>query len=229
MGLDPRRGETTEDKPGSGKGGQVDGAQGGQNGTVNNASGSTGETALITEVTSLLRSLRAPQLRAVYVKKVDATNDGSYLLDGGATNCLRTVKNETEWQQGTPVEVNSTMGTVKLRQLPCGTLVTREATQAIIPLNDLTKIGVKVVWSEGFCQMTQPGQRLKVYMDPYSGVSKMLKMFGITTCIWLIHYTKSPKDRRNWGTYFFHLIRPCNIFPRSGSSRSPPKRTPLRN
>ena len=159
MGLDPRRGETTEDKPGSGKGGQVDGAQGGQNGTVNNASGSTGETALITEVTSLLRSLRAPQLRAVYVKKVDATNDGSYLLDGGATNCLRTVKNETEWATGHPCRGELDYGYGEVATAAhVGRWLRGEATQAIIPLNDLTKIGVKVVWSEGFCQMTQPGQ-----------------------------------------------------------------------
>ncbi len=49
----------------------------------------TGETELLSEVTSLLRSLRAPQLKVAYVKKLDPHETTSYLLDGGATNPLR--------------------------------------------------------------------------------------------------------------------------------------------
>ena len=35
-------------------------------------------------------------------------------------------------------------------------------------------------------------------------------------------YTKSPKDRRNWGTYFFYLIWAREISPRSGQIEDPP-------
>ena len=56
-GIDEAKGSSEVPKPGNGKGGQLDGAQGG---TAVDPPGTTGETALITEVTSLLRSLRAP-------------------------------------------------------------------------------------------------------------------------------------------------------------------------
>ncbi len=124
-----------------------------------------GEADLLSEVTSLLRSLRAPQLRAVYVRKVDAANEGSYLLDGGATHCLRRARNEAEWDSGMPQEVHLAMGSVVLRQLPNGTLLTQSPTQPIIPLNDLTKVGVTVHWSEGMFSMSQHGRKLRVYMD----------------------------------------------------------------
>ena len=35
-------------------------------------------------------------------------------------------------------------------------------------------------------------------------------------------YTKSPKYRRNWGTYFFYLIWAREISPRSGQIEDPP-------
>ena len=35
-------------------------------------------------------------------------------------------------------------------------------------------------------------------------------------------YTKSPKDRRNWGTYFFYLICAREISPTSGQIEDPP-------
>ena len=35
-------------------------------------------------------------------------------------------------------------------------------------------------------------------------------------------YTKSLKDRRNWGTYFFYLIWAREISPRSGQIEDPP-------
>ena len=152
-------GEPTNPGGESGKGGLKDGSKDGSAGK----DGSTGETALISEVTSLLRSLRAPQLRAAYVRKMDTSHDGSYLLDGGATNCLRKAKSNEEWETGTPQEVNLAMGSVVLRQLPSGTLITQDPTQPIIPLNDLTKIGVVVHWSEGMCNMTQHGRRLRIY------------------------------------------------------------------
>ena len=43
----------------------------------------------------------------------------------------------------------------------------------------------------------------------------------IPTSSWMA-YTKSPKDRRHWGTYFFYLIWAREISPRSGQIEDPP-------
>ena len=125
----------------------------------------TGETELLSEVTSLLRSLRAPQLKVAYVKKLDPNETTSYLLDGGATNPLRQCKSKAEWEAATPTVVNLALGEVTLRQKDNGTLLTQGRIQPIIPVQDLTMIGVKVIWQEGQCHMELQGSKLGVYMD----------------------------------------------------------------
>ena len=133
----------------------------------------TGETELLSEVTSLLRSLRAPQLKVAYVKKLDPNETTSYLLDGGATNPLRQCRSKAEWDAATPTVVNLALGEVTLRQKDNGTLLTQGRIQPIIPVQDLTMIGVKVIWQEGQCHMELQGSKLGVYMDQgYNGRTK---------------------------------------------------------
>ena len=74
-------------------------------GSTGETTATAGESALLTEVTSLLRSLRSsgqgaeqrgPAVRVAYVKKLDPTENTSYLLDGGATHPLRQCRNRAE-------------------------------------------------------------------------------------------------------------------------------------
>lgn len=65
---------------------------------------SQGEVAegLMTEVTSLLKSLRInpPQVRAYQVSRVSSRESQRTLLDGGATHCLRAARDGREWKEG---------------------------------------------------------------------------------------------------------------------------------
>ena len=143
-------------------------------GSTGETTATAGESALLTEVTSLLRSLRSsgqgsgqrgPAVRVAYVKKLDPTENTSYLLDGGATHPLRQCRNRAEWNAATPTVVNLALGEATLRQKENGTLLTEEHVQPIIPVQDLTMIGVKVTWVDGVCRMTLQGSKLGVYMD----------------------------------------------------------------
>ena len=197
QGKGPKGGETREDK---GKGGSLEedqekraaaltaapkdeagmeasGKGKGDEKPSGEPQGSTGETtneaALLTEVTSLLRSLRGtggprsnnPAVKVAYVRKLDPHENTSYLLDGGATNPLRQCRSQAEWDSATPTVVNLALGEASLRQKDNGTLLTKGRIQPIIPVQDLTMIGVKVVWQEGMCHMELQGTKLGVYMD----------------------------------------------------------------
>ena len=66
----------------------------------------TGETELVNEVTSLLRSLRAEaSVKVCGVRKIQRGDQVSVLLDGGATHCLRTCHDDKEWRQARDIEV----------------------------------------------------------------------------------------------------------------------------
>ena len=55
----------------------------------------TGETSLMNEVTSLLRSLRAEaSVKVCGIRRLQSTDQVSVLLDGGATHCLRTCESD---------------------------------------------------------------------------------------------------------------------------------------
>ena len=69
----------------------------------------TGET-LMGEVAGLLRSLRLqadrpPSIKACQLRKVQAGELRSCLLDGGATHCLRQFRTEAEWCESSEVSV----------------------------------------------------------------------------------------------------------------------------
>ena len=95
----------------------------------------TNEAALLTEVTSLLRSLRGtggprsnnPAVKVAYVKKLDPNENTSYLLHGGATNPLRQCRSQAEWDSATPTVVNLALGQASLRQKDNGTLLTSDS------------------------------------------------------------------------------------------------------
>ena len=144
-------------------------------GSTGETTATAGESALLTEVTSLLRSLRSsgqgsgqrgPAVRVAYVKKLDPTENTSYLLDGGATHPLRQCRNRAEWNAATPTVVNLALGEATLRQKENGTLLTEEHVQPIIPVQEFdSMIGVKVTWVDGVCRMMLQGSKLGVYMD----------------------------------------------------------------
>lgn len=95
--------------------------QGGKdNGGGSNNSGGSQE-GLMTEVTSLLRSLRMtvdtePRIKVCQVKRLRADEKRSILLDGGATHCMRERRSMDEWERASSVRVQLASGEVELRQ-----------------------------------------------------------------------------------------------------------------
>eukprot|EP00434_Breviolum_minutum_P018336 symbB.v1.2.016177.t1/scaffold1227.1/size245474/4 len=120
----------------------------------------TGETELVNEVTSLLRSLRAEaSIKVCGLKKVHPGDKQSVLLDGGATHCLRTCKDHQEWIKARDIEVSLAEGTRTMKQCPSTkTLLTKEKVQPIIPLSSVTLLGYQIQWSEQGCRISHPGR-----------------------------------------------------------------------
>eukprot|EP00434_Breviolum_minutum_P011457 symbB.v1.2.010103.t1/scaffold656.1/size175949/5 len=129
--------------------------------------GGAGE--LLTEVTSLLKSLRLqpPQLRAYQLKKIDGVGSKATLLDGGATHCLRKTENEREWEESLPVKVQLASGEASMRMHPRKkTLLVNQEVQNIIPVSKMTELGYEVKWMKSGCQVHGPqGERLEVDME----------------------------------------------------------------
>lgn len=78
--------------------------------------------SLMTEVTSLLRSLRvgeaepSVQLRACHLMKFEVEGCEMILIDGGATHCLRAARTPEEWGRAEKVKVMVASGEVELRR-----------------------------------------------------------------------------------------------------------------
>ena len=123
---------------------------------------------LLKEAAGLLKSLHAPSLKSIAVVgsevvKVSAlgARDRRALLDGGATHCLRQVKDLGEWNAAVEVEVELAQGTTRLRQVPMTrTLVTEQSIQPLVPLGLLAEIGYAVRWEGSTFEMKDPSGRL---------------------------------------------------------------------
>ena len=120
---------------------------------------STGETELVQEVTSLLKSLRASSasIKVCNLKRIQGDEKEVVLLDGGATNCLRMVETQEEWEKAEDIRVCLAEGETNMKQLPEEkTLLTKERVQAIVPVHMVTMLGYKVSWHHGGCKITHP-------------------------------------------------------------------------
>ena len=127
-----------------------DSAKPGQQASTSGTTGETGSTqALMSEVTSLLKSMRVtqgesrssgqvmkPAINAVRLKRIEVGRESTVLLDGGATNCMRKAKSWKEYEEGLPVQVSLASGTAEMRQ-----------------------------HRESGCVMSQAGRKLPVYLD----------------------------------------------------------------
>ena len=120
----------------------------------------TGETALVNEVTSLLRSLRAEaSVKVCGIRKLQPNDQVSVLLDGGATHCLRTCRNDKEWHQARDIEVTLAEGSRLMKQCrSTKTLLTKEPVQPIIPVSMVTSLGYQVQWQESSCRISHPSR-----------------------------------------------------------------------
>ena len=82
------------------------------------------------------------------------------LLDGGATHCLRTCKNNQEWDRAKDIEVALAEGSRMMKQCSSTkTLLTQEQVQPIIPVSLITSLGYQVQWNENGCRISHPGRQ----------------------------------------------------------------------
>ena len=158
----------------------------------------TGET-LMGEVAGLLRSLRLqadrpPTIKACQLRKVQAGQVKSCLLDGGATHCPRQVRDELELDGGCEVSVALAQGDVMMKQhRGTGTLLAREPVQPIVPLSQVAALGYRVHWTSQQCSISHPSKgaldivmeqgcptvSLKVGMDLREQVEKLQSKFKV--------------------------------------------------
>lgn len=119
-----------------------------------NAEASSSQEALMTEVTTLLRSLRTESnIKKISVKKV-GMGEESTLIDGGATHCLRQKKSEEEWKRAKEVKVQLAAGETQMRQCEeTGTLLFEEGDQTIIPVTKLVGLGYVIKWDKEECKI----------------------------------------------------------------------------
>ena len=160
---------TTTTPPADKQGGDTKGDSGkDQGGQVPGETGST--QALVTEMTSLLRSMRmgTPQVSAIRVKRLAGSNPKTTLLDGGATHCLRPMHDEGEWAASRECTVALASGSTSLRMVPKSqVLITRDKeTQRIIPIRELVRMGIRINWEQDKITMTRTdGKKLPVWLD----------------------------------------------------------------
>lgn len=110
----------------------------------------------MTEVTSLLKALSVasgPSIKACHLRSITEEKDGSVLLDGGATHCLKTTSAK-EWDPAKPIQVQLASGMVELRQCPkTGFVLARDPVQTIIPMSRMAEAGYSLVWNQQKCEM----------------------------------------------------------------------------
>ena len=162
---DKEKKEDREDQPAV-KELNVEKPETGDKGGSNNGTGpgANGQEGLMTEVTSLLRSLRMtvdsdPKVRVCQIKRLQTEEKSSVLLDGGATHCMRERRSKEEWTRAVPVKVQLASGEVELRQCEeTTTLLSDHPVQSIIPVSKVTELGYTVRWDRGGCQIEHIGK-----------------------------------------------------------------------
>ena len=116
---------------------------------------------LVTEVTSLMKSLRA--LKAVQLRYMEASRGEDSrgeqkvaLVDGGATHALRRGTKE-ELARSKPISVELAKGSTTLFRMPgCSTLFAEEEVEPIIPVRLLIDHGYQVKWDKTGCVIVHP-------------------------------------------------------------------------
>ena len=103
-----------------------------------------------------------------YLTKViqDPHKHARGLLDGGATNSLRTARNAEELRNCTRTQVSLALGHAELFLTPVGTLLSSEPVSPIAPLGVLVaELGCRVCWEGETCVVNHPKRgRLPVVM-----------------------------------------------------------------
>jgi hypothetical protein len=89
--------------------------------------------------------------KALKVKEERKSEEPYGLIDSGASHCVREVKDDEEFHSLIPIKVNipfkSKVGS-QLFMTRSGTIVGPKGTETIVSMNELAKIGWKVVWME---------------------------------------------------------------------------------
>ena len=79
------------------------------------------------------------------------------LLDGGATNSLRTARSVEELQGCVKTQVSLALGHADLLLTPVGTLISAEKVSPIVPMGVLAaELGCKVNWEGEVCKVVHP-------------------------------------------------------------------------
>ena len=126
-------------------------------GTVGQPLTSEKVDGLLTEATSLLKSL-TPEVKAVKLKRVVTPEGATGLLDEGATNALRRGTPQ-ELAESETVVVELAHGSVKLKQHPItGTILTDHVVEPIVPLRGLIDLGFAIRWSSQGCEIKHPSR-----------------------------------------------------------------------
>ena len=122
----------------------------------------TGETEVMSEVASLIRTLRinaegaGPSVRVIRLQRMSVEGSGM-TLDGGATHCLRQAHSRQEWDLATEVRVQLAKGETRLRQdAQTGTLLSLEPTQPLVPVGKIVEIGYSLRWDRAKCSVEHP-------------------------------------------------------------------------
>ena len=154
---------------------EADGGKEGSGDSKGSSGAGTGETStLVTEVSSLIKTLKTPEssstayrhVKRVNIRKIDIGKNQRILIDGGATHVLRKARSQDEWDQGELVQVALASGNTDLKQdVVTGSLLTLHDVQMIMPMAALTQLGYEVKWTGSGCKVSSPdGAQLPVQL-----------------------------------------------------------------
>ena len=123
------------------------------------------------EATHLLQSLRMARLdpnqdAIARLRRLQEAEGTRGLIDGGATSCLRTAKED---EHGLPtIAVQLAAGECELHINNAGTLLSRNPVAPIVSVAALLKLGYSITWTNQQCDISHPAKG-KLEVDTSSG------------------------------------------------------------
>ena len=141
-------------------------------------------TALLSEATQLLKSLRMPNLKVMRLSNIEP-HAQLVLLDSGATHGLRPAVSEDEWRSAEVTQVMLADGVTNSLRLKPGTrvllsdpLLEPELVSWIIPMGCLNELKYKLEWKDHACHLyTKYGEKLNVEL--HNGCPYISHHFGV--------------------------------------------------
>jgi hypothetical protein len=124
-------------------------------------------------IVATLKKTFEGQLKTIKIRKICKDEKRFGLLDSGATNNVREVKDDEDMDGVIPIEMQVAFESEVQADLfinKAGTILGPKRTETIVSMNELVKIGFEVTWKEGSVEVQKNGELLQVYLKTTNAI-----------------------------------------------------------